>query len=216
MTQRAERRRGPGAMLCGAMLCGALLPLLAGCHHRQPPAPMILPQTTPVPLANEPATGPLLPEPPKPKLPEVPVAEAASKPKRIRRKSKPPVVAATAPAQAPAVAAPAVAQEMHPATEAGAAANADPREEATIGALTVGGEQDSKTKQDAAGLIAANERRLSALSADVARAQGTLVAKVRTFQRDAQQALVSGDVEGARTLATKGKLLLDDLEKSGS
>jgi len=36
---------------------------------------------------------------------------------------------------------------------------------------------------------------------------------VRNFRKDAQEALKSGDAEGAKTLATKAKLLLDDLEK---
>jgi ribosomal protein S20 len=39
------------------------------------------------------------------------------------------------------------------------------------------------------------------------------VSKVRNFWKDAQDALKSGDAEGAKTLATKAKLLLDDLEK---
>jgi phage shock protein A len=34
---------------------------------------------------------------------------------------------------------------------------------------------------------------------------------VRNFQKQAQQALKAGDPEGAKMLATKGKLLLDDL-----
>ena len=206
------RRVAMGRRLPIAVLGALLLPVLVGgCHHRTV-QPIVLPQTTPVPLANEPVSPPLLSEPPKPKLPEVPVAEAATKPKRVRRKAKAP------PTVAVAVTPPPVAAEAHaPTTEAGAATAAGERESAAaIGALTVGGEQDGKTKQDAAELIAANERRLNALPADVAKGQATLVAKVRNFQRDAQQALGSGDVEGARTLATKGKLLLDDLEKSGS
>ena len=65
-------------------------------------------------------------------------------------------------------------------------------------------------------MITANERRLESLPTDTVRSQAALVSKVRTFQRDAQQALDSGDAEGARTLATKGKLLLDDLVKPQS
>ncbi len=38
------------------------------------------------------------------------------------------------------------------------------------------------------------------------------MSNVRNFQKQAQQALKTGDAEGAKTLATKGKLLLDDLE----
>jgi len=39
------------------------------------------------------------------------------------------------------------------------------------------------------------------------------ISKVRNFQRQAQEALNSGDAEGQRLLATKAKLLLDDLVK---
>ncbi len=39
------------------------------------------------------------------------------------------------------------------------------------------------------------------------------VSKVKNFLKDAQEALKTGDAEGAKTLATKAKLLLDDLEK---
>ena len=43
--------------------------------------------------------------------------------------------------------------------------------------------------------------------------QKAQVSKVKNFLKDAQDALKSGDAEGAKTLATKAKLLLDDLEK---
>ena len=44
-------------------------------------------------------------------------------------------------------------------------------------------------------------------------AEKAQISKIRNFQRQAQEALTSGDLEGAKTLATKAKLLLDDLEK---
>ena len=61
-------------------------------------------------------------------------------------------------------------------------------------------------------MIAANDRRLVAATA---REQGdvSLLSKVRNFQKEAEQALNSGDAEGAKTLATKGKLLLDDMDR---
>ena len=62
-------------------------------------------------------------------------------------------------------------------------------------------------------MIAANEKRLNALSAQIVEEQKAQISKVKTFQRQAQEASRSGDVEGAKTLATKAKLLLDDLSK---
>jgi len=71
-------------------------------------------------------------------------------------------------------------------------------------------------QQEAVDLIAANEKRLNALSAQIVEAEKAQISKVRNFQRQAQEALSSGDAEGAKTLATKAKLLLDDLVKSPS
>jgi ribosomal protein S20 len=62
-------------------------------------------------------------------------------------------------------------------------------------------------------MIAANEKRLNGLPAQIAEEQKAQISKVRNFQRQAQAALSSGDAEGAKTLATKAKLLLDDLLK---
>ena len=210
----------------------ALLPgllLAVGCHHRKPQA-VVLPQaTTPVPLESDTTSHPLLPEPPNPKLPPVPVAEAATKPKKVKKKQTPKPVTQTAsgvtlPASVGADSGPMASPgatvastgmaEMHgPGTEAAVAGVAADSGATTIGALTAGGEQNPKTKQEATDLIASNEKRLSALPAETLRSQASLVSKVKTFQRDAQQALASGDAEGARTLATKGKLLLDDMTK---
>jgi ribosomal protein S20 len=62
-------------------------------------------------------------------------------------------------------------------------------------------------------LIASIEKRLNALSAQQTDEQKAQVSKVKNFLKDSQEALKSGDAEGAKTLATKAKLLLDDLEK---
>ena len=53
-------------------------------------------------------------------------------------------------------------------------------------------------------MIASNEKRLSALPARCAPDQKrSQISKIRNFQRQAQEALKSGDAEGAKTLATK-------------
>jgi len=86
-------------------------------------------------------------------------------------------------------------------------------EQTAIGALSSGGDSNPKAQQDAAELIASIEKRLTALPAQKADAEKAQISKIRNFQRQAQEALASGDAEGAKTLATKAKLLLDDLEK---
>jgi ribosomal protein S20 len=131
-------------------------------------------------------------EVPQIKLPPVPVATNA-KPKRERKKPAPKVTAPEPPVQVASV--------------------TPPPEETAIGALTAGGEASPQTKQEAADLIASSEKRLNALPAKKAEDEKAQVSKVKNFLKDAQDALKSGDAEGAKTLATKAKLLLDDLEK---
>jgi ribosomal protein S20 len=131
---------------------------------------------------------------PQIKLPPVPVASNA-KPKREKKKPAPKVTPAPEPVQV-------------------ASATPPPSPEVTaIGALTAGGEANPQTKQEAADLIASIEKRLNALSAQKAEEEKAQVSKVKNFWKDAQEALKTGDAEGAKTLATKAKLLLDDLEK---
>ena len=135
--------------------------------------------------------------PPPQRLPPVPISADAGKPKRKKK-------------QAPKVVAP---PEPAPGTQVASAAPAPSPEETAIGALTAGGETNPQTKQEATDLIASIEKRLNALPAQKAEEQKAQVSKVRNFWKDAQEALKTGDAEGAKTLATKAKLLLDDLEK---
>jgi ribosomal protein S20 len=174
-----------------AILCFGLAVGLAGCRHK--------PQVVPLPSVLAPVALLEIPEPdhlpmvdtPQLRLPPVPYATNA-KPKREKRKPAPKV----APAE------PVIASVAPPSPE-----------ETAIGALTAGGEASPQTKQDAADLIASIEKRLNALSAQKAEEEKTQVSKVKNFLKDAQDALKTGDAEGAKTLATKAKLLLDDVEK---
>jgi ribosomal protein S20 len=173
------------------LLCG-----LSGCRHKTQIAPPLPAIKTPVDLVDIPEAEnlPLLEAPPE-KLPPEPTAAAAAKPKRERKKKVAPVVASV---PAP----PVQTASVEPSPEV-----------AAIGALTAGGEANPQTKQEAADLIASIEKRLNALPAQTVEDQKAQISKVRNFWRDAQEALKSGDAEGAKTLATKAKLLLDDLEK---
>jgi ribosomal protein S20 len=178
--------------LTNAMLCFGLMFGLEGCRHKAQVAPLP-PVMTPVELVviPEPDNLPMI-EQPQIKLPPVPVATNA-KPKRERKKPAPKVIPTPEPVQVASAAA--------------------PPEETVIGALTAGGDANPQTKQEAADLIASIEKRIGGLSAQKAEEQKAQVSKVKNFLKDAEDALKSGDVEGAKTLATKAKLLLDDLEK---
>lgn len=176
--------RWGAALACAGLMLGA-----SGCRHRVRVAPLP-PVLVPVALVDvpPPANPPML-TPPSVKMPAVPVASKMAKLPRERRR-------VITKAEEPASPTPT------PATEA-----------ATIGSLTAGGTSSSQTRQDAANLIASNERRLSALSARTVEEQKGEISTVRNFEKQAQDALNSGDAEGAMTLATKAKLLLDDLER---
>lgn len=171
-------------------MCAGLTLGTGGCRHRVKVMPLP-PVLVPVTLVDvpPPANPPML-TPPSVKMPPVPVA---SKMARLPRERRRVITKAEEPSQ-PAT--------PTPATEA-----------ATIGSLTAGGTSSSRTRQEAANLIASNERRLSALPARTVEEQKGEISTVRNFEKEAQDALSSGDAEGAMTLATKAKLLLDDLEK---
>jgi len=177
-------------------LCFGLAMGLAGCRHKPQLAPLP-PVMAPVALEQipEPDNLPMVEAPPV-KLPPVPVSTEAGKPKR--KKKTPKVVAPPEPA---------------PETQVASATTGPPSPDAAVGALTAGGETNPQTKQEAEDLIASIDKRLNALPAQKVEEQKAQVSKVRTFWKDAQDALKSGDAEGAKTLATKAKLLLDDLEK---
>jgi hypothetical protein len=183
-------------MIAWTALCFGLAMGLAGCRHKPQLAPLP-PVMTPVALEEipEPDNLPMVEVPPV-KLPPVPVSTEAGKPKR--KKKTPKVVAPPEPA---------------PETQVASATTGAPSPDAAVGALTAGGETNPQTKQDAEELIASIDKRLNALPAQKVEEQKAQVNKVRNFWKDAQDALKSGDAEGAKTLATKAKLLLDDLEK---
>ena len=167
-----------------------------GCRHK--PAPVTIqvpPPPSPVPLesAPEPKNPPLVasvPTQPIP-LPRVTVPPP-KKPKKVKK-------------SAPAVQ---VAASNVPPNPAAA-----PDPSSVIGALTPGGEQVPERHQQAIELIAANDKRLSGLSAEFKDKQKEQLIRVQNFQKQAQTALGAGDTEGAYTLATKAKVLLDDLQK---
>lgn len=156
-----------------------------------PPLPKIL---APVQLAEIPEPELPLIEIPQVKMPPMPIAAAAAHPHRAPRRT----VAKT----------PTAPPQTQPAE-----VDAPPTEAAAIGELSTGGASNPRSQQEAAEMIASIEKRLNGLSAQVAEEQKSQISKVKNFEKQAQDALGSGDVEGAKTLATKARLILDDIEK---
>ncbi len=178
-----------------ATLCAGVSLGLSGCLHRKPRATVPPLNLSPVALATPPPVNdPLVLEAPVIVTPPVPIAAAAARPRRERRR--------------PAKAAPITPAPIQTATAEGLP------EVSAIGALTAGGDSSPQRLQEAADLIASNDKRLKALPVKTVSAKRTEISKIINFQRQAQEALDSGDAEGAKTLATKVKLLLADLDPS--
>lgn len=160
--------------------------------HKQAKLPVLPPVLTPIELETLPSSPELPMVPPLVvNLPPVPIAAAAATPRRERRRLAPKTAVAPAEESTP-----------QPMTD-----------EAAIGDLTAGGAANPQAQQEAAELIRSIEKRLNGLTAPTQRKKRSQLNRVRNFWRQAQEALSSGDIEGAKTLATKAKLLLDDLDK---
>ncbi len=154
----------------------------------------VLPQIlTPVELVSIPEPPLPMIETPETEMPPMPIAAAGAHPRRERKRT--------------------VAKTLAPTQTAPEPENSAQEDAAAIGALSTGGDSNPRSQQEAAEMIASNERRLNGLSVQIVEVQKAQISKVRNFQKQAQDALGSGDVEGAKTLATKAKLLLDDIEK---
>jgi hypothetical protein len=81
-----------------------------------------------------------------------------------------------------------------------------------LGQLTAGGEANNAAlRQGAEDLLRAQQKRLIALPSAVAVAHSEQTERARLFLRDADEAWKKLDIEGTRTLATKAKVLLDEI-----
>ena len=172
----------------GRLLCLALAVWLTGCRHKTVRAalPIVL---LPVDLEESKPLdpGPVIAEIPPPDLglPEPPTPPKPPPRRRPAPKEEPPVQ---------------VAGGAEPAALA-------------IGDLTSGSETMPQSQQQARDLIASILKRIATLPAKTVNAQKKELRDVHRFVEQAQQALTSGDSDGAINLASKARLLMDDLEK---
>jgi hypothetical protein len=184
---RGSLARAGLALLLSALFVGGL----GGCRRRALRPALPLGSLAPIELeaATDPDSLPLIESVPLPELgplpPPPPAKPVPKKTPATKEEAQPPVQAAAAP-------------------ESAALA---------IGVLSIGGDAAPQSQQTARDLIAAITKRIAALPSKIADARKDQVRQVRHFLDQAQQALTSGDAEGATNLATKAKLLMDDLEK---
>jgi hypothetical protein len=78
-----------------------------------------------------------------------------------------------------------------------------------IGQLTTGDPPNMRQQTDA--LIESTEKSLNGINRKLGEQEEKTAAQVREFLRQARDAMTSGDVDGAHTLAVKAKVLLDEL-----
>lgn len=165
---------------------------LAGCHHKQTLRPTLpIGALAPIPLETiPPPESPLMiatlpPPEPQPLPPPPPPKPAPRRRPAPKEEPQPPVQLASA---------------AEPAASA-------------IGTLSTGGAAAPESRQQAQDLIASILRQIAGLPANIADAQRKQVRQIRNFIDQAKKALNSGDAEGAKNLATKAELLLDNLQK---
>lgn len=165
---------------------------LAGCHHKR--LAFVIPRGAQVPVELEavpsPDSPPMIAALPPPELEPLPLPPPPPKPVPRRK--------------------PAPKEEAQPSSPV----TSTPEIAAlAIGSLSTGGDAAPQSQQQAQDMIASILKRIIALPARIADSQKRQIRQVRNFLDQAQKALNSGDAEGAKNLATKAGLLMNDLEK---
>ena len=159
--------------------------------------------------------------PPKAQAPAIQPKPAVPAP--APKPAPPPVVPAPAPPPAPAPAPAPKPVKKHiyhhkpkpaakPATAAAPAAPAAPQANSLVGMLSEGDAAGNPAlRKQTTNLIAATQRRLQSVRASRMAARKDTVTQVRLFLSQARQAMAMNDLQGANTLATKAKILVDEL-----
>lgn len=179
-----------------------LLPLLlTGCFHRshtaqtQPLAPPIARQEQATPAPEPAKIEPPAPAPVQPAQPATPTTEATATPTPANETPKPPVHHT-----------PKKPANPHPQTASNGAAGVS-----AIGQLSSGDPGDSRRQTEDS--LAATDRGLKAINRPLNDQEQRTVAHIREFLKQARQALASGDLDGAHTLAAKARVLLAELSR---
>ena len=83
-----------------------------------------------------------------------------------------------------------------------------------IGQLTTGDSASGeRTKHETADLIGATQQGLIAIKRSLSNDEKATAGQIHNYLKQAEQALENGDADGAHLLATKAKVLLDELMK---
>jgi hypothetical protein len=133
------------------------------------------------------------------------------KPKKAKPADTPPVTAAAPAASSNSQAgAPSATAQITPPAQLQQAATGN----SAIGQLTTGDSASGeRTKHETADLIGTTQQGLLAIKRALSNDEKTVAGQIHNYLKQAQQALENGDADGAHLLATKAKVLLDELMK---
>ena len=177
-----------------------LLPLLlTGCFHKaeqaqnQPLAPPVVdtPPPAPAPTPKD------LPPPVVTVPPSQPAAETTTPPKPQEKPAKRPVHNTRL--------------ESKPETKTTEQASNKAPEVPAIGQLSPGDPSDLRNQTEDS--MASTERGLKDLTRQLNDQEQKTVSQIREFLKQARAALITGDVDGAHTLALKAKVLLGEIDQ---
>lgn len=198
--------------VCKAMLLAYLALGATGCatFQKKPVKAAAPPPPAPAASATTDKPGPLYPPP----LSQPPADTANSAP--------PPVQASTevAPRPAPSRSASHAHKPSSANKSKGSAAKPPAAQQVAssgeaaspIGTLTTGaGEAGGQKRRETSDLINTTEQGLNGIKRSLSTEEQETAAQIRTFLKQAKEALKIDDVDGANTLATKAKVLLAEL-----
>ena len=178
-------------------------PLQTGKGTLPPPSSTQQQEKSETPLASPlpPPSAQSVPLPPPPP------------PKKVRHRVKPAPAkpADTAQANAAGSPAPAPTAAQVPVTQQ---ASANVGTGSPIGQLTTGDSAlGEKTKRETVDLIGETQQGLNGIKRSLSTEEKATAAQIHNYLKQAQQALDTGDTDGAHLLAIKAKALLDELTK---
>jgi len=183
-----------------ARIAACLLPfVLSGCFHRSHPAPT---QPLAPAIQNSQPSTPAL-EPSAPVVSEPAVIEP-EKPAETPAASATTTLPASESPRPPVHHTPKKPANSHPQVASGGAAGVS-----AIGQLSSGDPGDSRRQTENS--LASTEHGLKSITRPLNDQEQRTAAHIREFLKQARQALASGDVDGAHTLAAKARVLLNEL-----
>jgi len=185
----------------------ALMPLAQGCDQKKPKAQ---PQTLAPPIIDTPLPQPAAISPAD--LPPPVIGDTEPKPAPAETASKPPEPAKKPVHHPKKPAAPAANTNTPAATQEAANVNPAPAGApavSAIGQLSAGDSGDLRTVTE--DTIASTERGVKSINRTLNDTETKTAAQIREFLKQAREALHTGDVDGAHTLAVKAKVLLTEL-----